>query len=83
MFFEVPIDEPIYPIRTAAKLLNISVHTLRMYEKENLIIPFKKSTNHRLYSNSDIERIKCIRNAINEMTISIKGIKRIYSMTPR
>lgn len=82
MFFEVPIDEPIYPIRTAAKLLNISVHTLRMYEKENLIIPFKKSTNHRLYSNSDIERIKCIRNAINEMKISINGIKAIYSIIP-
>jgi MerR family transcriptional regulator/heat shock protein HspR len=74
--------EPIYPIRTAAKLLNISVHTLRMYEKESLIIPFKKSTNHRLYSNSDIERIKCIRSAINELKISINGIKTIYSMMP-
>jgi len=82
MFYEIPVDEPIYPIRTAAKMLNISVHTLRMYEKENLIIPFKKSTNHRLYSASDIERIKCIRNAINEMKISINGIKAIYSMMP-
>jgi MerR family transcriptional regulator/heat shock protein HspR len=74
--------EPIYPIRTAAKLLNISVHTLRMYEKESLIIPFKKSTSHRLYSNSDIDRIKCIRSAINELKISINGIKTIYSMMP-
>jgi len=75
-------NEPIYPIRTAAKLLDISVHTLRMYEKENLIIPYKKSTNHRLYSNSDIERIKCIRSAINESKISINGIRTIYSMMP-
>lgn len=75
-------NEPIYPIRTAAKLLNISVHTLRMYEKENLIIPFKKSSRHRLYSNADIERIKCIRSAINESKISINGIKTIYSMMP-
>ena len=75
-------NDPIYPIRTAAKLLNISVHTLRMYEKESLIIPFKKSTSHRLYSNSDIERIKCIRSAINESKISISGIKTIYSMMP-
>ena len=75
-------NEPIYPIRTAAKLLNISVHTLRMYEKENLIIPFKKSSSHRLYSDSDIERIKCIRSAINESKISINGIKTIYSMMP-
>jgi len=75
-------NEPIYPIRTAAKLLNISVHTLRMYEKEKLIIPFKKSTSHRLYSKTDIERIRCIRAAINEDKISINGIKTIYSMMP-
>ena len=75
-------NEPIYPIRTAAKLLNISVHTLRMYEKEKLIIPFKKSTSHRLYSQSDINRIKCIRSAINDDKISINGIKAIYSMMP-
>ena len=75
-------NEPIYPIRTAAKLLNISVHTLRMYEKEKLIIPFKKSTSHRLYSQSDINRINCIRSAINDDKISINGIKAIYSMMP-
>ena len=82
MHYEVPFEEPIYPIRTAAKLLNISVHTLRMYEKENLILPFKKSSSHRLYSKSDIERIECIRNAINESKISINGIKFILSMMP-
>jgi len=82
MFNEIQNDEPIYPIRTAAKLLNISVHTLRMYERENLIIPFKKSTCHRLYSESDIHRINCIRSAINESKISINGIKTIYSMMP-
>jgi len=82
MHSEVPNDQPIYPIRTAAKLLNISVHTLRMYEKENLIIPYKKSTSHRLYSQFDIDRIKCIRRAINELKISINGIKAIYSLMP-
>lgn len=75
-------DTPIYPIRIAAKLLNISVHTLRMYEKENLIIPYKKSTNHRLYSQNDLKRINCIRSAINESKISINGIKTIYAMMP-
>jgi MerR family transcriptional regulator/heat shock protein HspR len=82
MFREFQEKEPIYPIRKAAKMLNISIHTLRMYEKENLIIPYKKSTNHRLYSQSDIERIRCIRSAINGAKISINGIKTIYSMIP-
>ena len=82
MHNEIATDEPIYPIRIAAKLLNISVHTLRMYEKENLILPYKKSSKHRLYSKSDIKRITCIRSAINESKISINGIKTIYSMMP-
>ncbi|HCY77351.1 MAG TPA: MerR family transcriptional regulator [Ignavibacteriales bacterium] len=82
MFYESTKEEPVYPIRTAAKILNISVHTIRMYEKENLIIPFKKSTNHRLFSKSDIDRINCIRSAINNSKISINGIKTIYAMMP-
>jgi MerR family transcriptional regulator/heat shock protein HspR len=79
---DVNNNNPIYPIRIAAKILNISVHTLRMYEKEDLIIPYKKSSSHRLYSQSDIDRINCIRSAINESKISINGIKTIYSMMP-
>ncbi|MFZ1279446.1 MAG: MerR family transcriptional regulator, partial [Ignavibacteriaceae bacterium] len=82
MLNEVSKEEPIYPIRIAAKLLNISVHTLRMYEKEDLILPYKKSSSHRLYSLNDIDRINCIRSAINESKISINGIKTIYSMMP-
>jgi len=75
-------EQPLFPISTAAKLLNISVHTLRMYEREGLILPFKKKTNHRLYSYADIERLSCIRKAINEYKISIAGIKTIYSLIP-
>lgn len=82
MYNSILNDQPIYPIRAAAKLLNISVHTLRMYEKENLILPFKKATSHRLYSESDIKRINCIRSAINDSKISINGIKTIYAMMP-
>lgn len=73
---------PLYPISSAAKILGISVHTLRMYEKEGLILPFKKESSHRLYSESDIQRLKCIRNTININKISIAGIKTIYSLIP-
>ncbi|MDE3059313.1 MAG: MerR family transcriptional regulator, partial [Bacteroidota bacterium] len=45
----------------AAQLVGISVHTLRMYEIEGLIIPFKKDSGQRLYSDLDVERLKCLR----------------------
>ena len=75
-------EEPIFPISAAAKLLNISVHTLRMYEREGLVITFKKKSNHKLFSKADIKRIECIRRSINELKISINGIKAIYSLIP-
>ncbi len=40
-------NEPIYPIGVASKLLGISVHTLRMYEKEGLIIT-ARGTNQKI-----------------------------------
>ena len=51
-------EEPLYPIGTAARMLNVSVHTLRLYEREGLILPHRKDTGHRLYSNADIERVQ-------------------------
>ena len=75
-------DIPIYSISSAARKLNISVHTLRMYEKEGLIIPFKKDSHHRLYSEHDIERLQCIRNLIREKKFTIPAIKAIYSFLP-
>lgn len=73
---------PVFTISIAASLLGISIHTLRMYEREGLIISYKKDSGHRLYSQSDIERLECIRRAINESKISIAGIKTIYSLIP-
>ncbi len=73
---------PIFTISNAAKILGISVHTLRMYEREGLIIPFRKESNQRLYSNQDIERVKCIQKTINKDKINIEGIRRVLALLP-
>ena len=84
MNLEIKIDRqtPAFTIGTVSRMLDISVHTLRMYEREGLIIPTKKDSNHRLYSQSDIDRLNCIRKAISEMKYSIPSIKTLYSMIP-
>lgn len=75
-------DIPKYSIGTAAAMIGVSVQTLRLYEHEGLLIIHKTSGNQRLYSDADIERIKCIRHAINEEKISVEGMKRIHGMIP-
>lgn len=75
-------DTPLYSIGTTARMLHLSAQTLRMYEIEGLIAPFKSAGNQRLYSDADIERLHCIQKAINEDKISIGGMKRIHAMIP-
>jgi MerR family transcriptional regulator/heat shock protein HspR len=75
-------NNPVYTISSAAKILHISVHTLRMYEREGLIIPFRKNSNQRLYSDLDLERVRCIQRTINEDKINIEGIRRVLALLP-
>lgn len=75
-------DNPLYTIGSAARILGISVHTLRMYERNGLIIPYKSSARQRLYSDEDIERIRNIREAISVEKISIAGLQKIFSLIP-
>jgi MerR family transcriptional regulator/heat shock protein HspR len=76
------LNNPKYTISNAANLLDISVHTMRMYEREGLVIPFKKESGQRLYSDQDIERITCIRHSIQEEKLNIQGIRKILSLIP-
>ena len=72
----------LYTIGEAAALLGIAVPTLRLYEREGLIIPIRKSSRHRLYTATDVARIHCIRETINKKKISIAGIKHLLSLIP-
>lgn len=74
--------DPIYTISNAAKLLNVSVYTLRMYEREGLLLPYRKSSNQRLYSELDLERVRCIQRTISDDKINIEGIRRILALLP-
>ncbi len=71
-----------YSIGEAAEMLKISVETIRLYERRGLLLTVKTGNSQRVFSESDIERIRCIRTAINEHKISIEGIRRIQSFVP-
>ena len=75
-------NTPIYSIGVVAEKLGVSVETIRLYERRGLILITKTEGNQRLFSESDIERLQCIRTAINEHKISIEGIRRIQSFVP-
>jgi MerR family transcriptional regulator/heat shock protein HspR len=72
----------LYTIGEAADLIGVSVPTIRMYEREGLIIPLRKASRHRLFAESDLERIRSIRRTINTDKVSIAGIRRLMSLVP-
>jgi MerR family transcriptional regulator/heat shock protein HspR len=71
-----------YSIGEAADLLGLSVPTLRLYEREGLILPIRKISKHRLYTEADLLRIRCLRETINHKRISIAGVRTLLSMIP-
>jgi DNA-binding transcriptional MerR regulator len=56
---------PIYSIGEVAAALGISVETIRLYDRLGLVIISKSERGRRIFSEVDIERLKCIRTAIN------------------
>lgn len=73
---------PVYTIGIAAQLTETSVHSLRMYEKRGIVLPYITKSNRRLFSKSDIQRIKCIRKHLDEDGLNIAGIKTLLATIP-
>lgn len=73
-------DEPVYLISIVAKILNIHPQTLRQYERENLIVPSRSGGRIRLYSQSDIDRIKMILRLTRELGVNLAGVDIILRL---
>ena len=71
-----------YTVGEAADLVGVSISSIRMYEREGLIIPYRRGSRHRRFSEADIERIRCLRKVINEDKVSIAGIRHLLSLIP-
>ena len=77
---EIDKDKPVYVISVVAKMLNISQQTLRLYEKENLVVPKRTSKNTRLYSVRDVEELSRITRLHQELGVNLAGIDVILNM---
>jgi DNA-binding transcriptional MerR regulator len=69
----------VYPIGIVAELLKIHPRTLRIYEREGLIKPARRS-GKRFFSNNDLKWLKCLRKLIHEDGLNIAGIKRLLTL---
>ena len=73
-------DEPLYMISVAAKLCNLHPQTLRMYERLGLVSPARVGSKNRVYSGSDIERLKQIQRLTQDMGVNLAGVEIILDL---
>lgn len=75
-------NEPLFVISIVSKMLSVHPQTLRLYEREGLICP-KRTSNQRLYSREDIEKIDLILKLTREMGVNKAGVDIILRMRER
>lgn len=72
--------EPLYMIGTVSKMYNIHPQTLRLYEKEGLLVPSRTKGKTRMYSEEDLERLEFILFLTREMGVNLAGVDAILRM---
>jgi len=76
-------QEPRYVISVAARMIGVHAQTLRYYERMGLIEPSRSQGNIRLYSMSDIERVRRVKSLMNDLGVNLAGIEVILRLAER
>lgn len=74
------MKEKTYLISAVASKYNIHPQTLRLYEREGLLIPSRTEGNTRVYREKDLVKLEFILNLSREMGVNLAGIEIILNM---
>ncbi len=74
------MKEKTYLISAVATRYDIHPQTLRLYEREGLLIPTRSSGNTRIYTEKDLEKLESILNLSRDMGVNLAGIEIIFNM---
>jgi len=72
-----------YMISAVAEMYNLHPQTLRLYEREGLLIPSRSDGNTRLYSQEDLERLEAILNLTRDLGVNLAGVEIVLNMRER
>jgi len=73
---------PTIAIGVAAKLLDVSVSSIRQYESVGLILLHHESNGRRLLAAADIERLELLKQKITKNGFNFEGLRRILALVP-
>ena len=76
-------DEPCFVISIAARMVGLHAQTLRYYERVGLICPSRSVGRQRLYSPTDIDRLRRIKRFTDEMGMNLAGAEVALKLVER
>ena len=74
------LDQDLYLISMAARMLGMHPQTLRKYERLGLVQPSRTIGSMRLYSRDELERLKVIKRLVDDGGINLAGVQRLLSI---
>ncbi|MBZ5516726.1 MAG: helix-turn-helix transcriptional regulator [Acidobacteriia bacterium] len=72
-----------YMISAVAEMYNIHPQTLRLYEREGLLVPSRSQGNTRLYGQEDLEQLELILKLTRDLGVNLAGVEVILNMRKR
>lgn len=73
-------DEDLFFISMAARELGMHPQTLRKYERLGLVRPTRTVGSVRLYTRSEIRRLRAIKHLVDEAGINLAGVQRLLNV---
>jgi MerR family transcriptional regulator/heat shock protein HspR len=73
-------DRGRYMISVAAELVGMHPQTLRLYETKGLVSPSRTPGGTRLYSETDLERLRLIQRLTTELGLNLAGVEQVLRL---
>ncbi len=70
----------VFMISVAAELAEMHPQTLRMYEQRGLIAPQRSPKGTRLYSQTDVDRLRRIQQMTTDLGLNLAGVERVLAL---
>ena len=74
------VEQDLFFISMAARMLGMHPQTLRKYERLGLIRPTRTIGSMRLYSRDELARLKLIKRLVEDAGINLAGVQRLLSI---
>ena len=74
------VDQDLYFISMAARLLDMHPQTLRKYERLGLVHPGRTIGSMRVYSRNELERLRLIKHLVEEAGVNLAGVQRLLTI---